>query len=198
MRVRLYAARFVSAPAQPRGRGPPYPAPELFCSYRSAGQPRSCPRLVPCAGLWVWSPSRPPPSAVRRRPARRTPDVRSASRAGVRILILIFLSTRPTEHSMHLRSRTDAGLGALDLPHRVLARVPAVLRAGNPIHSGAVPGTIRGRAGCLTNDQYGADTTADCMADVAVSARRSLGNKLELCLERVAHLRLELRVRRER
>ena len=112
----------VSLVQQPRGRGRRYPAPELFCSYRSAGQPRSCPRLVPCAGLWVWSPSRPPPSAVRRRPARRTPDVRSASRAGVRILILIFLSTRPTEHSMHLRSRTDAGLGALSAASGTRAR----------------------------------------------------------------------------
>lgn len=123
MRARLYAARFVSAPAQPRGRGPPYPAPELFCSCRSAGQPRSCPRLVPCAGLWVWSPSRPPPSAVGRPPRRGRPGGPPTSGprpAGVRILILIFLSTRPTEHSMHLRSRTDAGLGALDLPHRVL------------------------------------------------------------------------------
>jgi hypothetical protein len=119
MRARLYAARFVSAPAQPRGRGPPYPAPELFCSCRSAGQPRSCPRLVPCAGLWVWSPSRPRAAPRRRRRTRnpRAPHparlhVRSASGRCADSDIIIFLSTRPTEHSMHLRSRTDAGLGA--------------------------------------------------------------------------------------
>jgi len=66
-------------------------------------------------------------------------------------------------------------VSALYLPHRVLARVPcsSQSRQSDP-RSGAVPGTIRGRAGCLTDDQYGADTTADCMADVAVSARRSL------------------------
>ena len=91
-------------------------------------------------------------------------------------------------------------------PRRSICRIGLVLArtlqlSEQAIRSTAVrygPGTIRGRAGCLTNDQYGADTTADCMADVAVSVRRSLGNKLELCLERVAHLRLELRVRRER
>lgn len=122
MRARLSAARFVSAPAQPRGRGPPYPAPELFCSCRSAGQPRSCPRLVPCAGLWVWSPSRPRAAPRRRRRTRNPrapqphparPHVRSASGRCADSDIIIFLSTRPTEHSMHLRSRTDAGLGAL-------------------------------------------------------------------------------------
>jgi len=198
MRARLYAARFVSAPAQPRGRGPPYPAPELFCICRSAGQPRSCPRLVPCAGLWVWSPSRPPPSAVRRRPGRRTPDVRSASgRCADSDFNFPVHAPNRTQHapSISYRCRSRRSRSAASGTRRAY---PAVLRAGNPIHSGAVPGTIRGRAGCLTNDQYGADTTADCMADVAVSARRSLGNKLELCLERVAHLRLELRVRRER
>jgi hypothetical protein len=142
MRVRLYAARFVSAPAQPRGRGPPYPAPELFCSCRSAGQPRSCPRLVPCAGLWVWSPSRPPPvpatprAPARNRPARRG-RLRSASGRCADYCIIFFLSTRPTEHSMHLRSRTDAGLGALSAASGTRARTayPAVLRAGNPIHA---------------------------------------------------------------
>jgi hypothetical protein len=72
----------VSLVQQPRGRGRRYPAPELFCSYRSAGQPRSCPRLVPCAGLWVWrfllalrrSPRRPaPPPGTGT--ARRAADV---------------------------------------------------------------------------------------------------------------------------
>ena len=148
MRVRLYAARFVSAPAQPRGRGPPYPAPELFCSYRSAGQPRSCPRLVPCAGLWVWSPSRPRAAPRRRRRTRnpRAPHparlhVRSASGRCADSDIIIFLSTRPTEHSMHLRSRTDAGLGALSAASGWYSRVPCSYqsRQSDPQRCGTDP-----------------------------------------------------------
>ena len=136
MRARLYAARFVSAPAQPRGRGPPYPAPELFCSCRSAGQPRSCPRLVPCAGLWVWSPSRPPPSAVGRPPPppRRTPDVRSASgRCADSDFNFPVHAPNRTQHapSISYRCRSRRSICRIGYSRAY----PAVLRAGNPIHA---------------------------------------------------------------
>jgi len=71
-----------------------------------------------------------------RRPRTADPGPRPA---GVRILFIIFLSTRPTEHSMHLRSRTDAGLGALSAASGILARVPcsSQSRQSDPQRCGA-------------------------------------------------------------
>ena len=62
-----------------------------------------------------------PPAPARNRPARRG-RLRSASGRCADYCIIFFLSTRPTEHSMHLRSRTDAGLGALSAASGTRAR----------------------------------------------------------------------------
>jgi hypothetical protein len=193
MRARLYAARFVSA-ANPGAEVPPTPPLSYFAAVDLQVNRAAARDLypVPACGCGVLL-------ALRRPPARpRTADPASASgRCADSVYNFPVHAPNRTQHapSISYRCRSRRSICRIGYSRAY----PAVHRAGNQIHRRcAVPGTIRGRAGCLTNDQYGADTTADCMADVAVSARRSLGNKLELCLERVAHLRLELRVRRER
>jgi hypothetical protein len=80
--------------------------------------------------------------ALRRRPPGATPSRPRPVRVrpGVRILcigIIIFLSTRPTEHSMHLRSRTDAGLGALSAASGT-PRVPCSSQSRQSFRSTAV------------------------------------------------------------
>ena len=87
--------------------------PALTGSSRRTSEGRAAARHIP---------PRSAAAAVRSRPLRRH-------------VLMPHLSTRPAEHSMHLRSRTHAGLGALSADLSA-APYPAVLRAG--IHSSAL------------------------------------------------------------
>lgn len=130
MRVRLYAARFVSA-ANPGAEVPPTPPLSYFAAVDLQVNRAAARDLYPvpaCGCGGSFSPSAGPRDAPRPRPeppgAPRTSEVRVrpvCSRCAD-YCIIFFLSTRPTEHSMHLRSRTDAGLGALSAASGTRAR----------------------------------------------------------------------------